>query len=111
MDSVNRLAKGFGVTGKIVQANSVVEKAIIGFQDGNWKPLLLEFESIAAGAGAGMLVALIAPPVLAAFSFPPVIAVVATGLLVAGVAALLDAKTVEKINDTVFTLVETTPAH
>ena len=111
MDSVNRLAKGFGVTGKIVQAHSVVEKAIIGFQDGNWKPLLLEFESIAAGAGAGLLVALIAPPVLAAFSFPPVIAVVATGLLVAGVAALLDAKTVEKINNTIFTLVETTPAH
>ena len=110
-DSVNRLAKGFGVTGKIVQAHSVVEKAIIGFQDGNWKPLLLEFESIAAGAGAGLLVALIAPPVLAAFSFPHVIAVVATGLLVAGVAALLDAETVEKINDTIFTLVETTSAH
>ncbi|MFJ2540319.1 colicin-like pore-forming protein [Pseudomonas sp. NPDC087614] len=97
MDSVNKLAKGFGLTGKIVQAHSVVTKAVIGFQDGNWKPLMLEFESIAAGIGAGAILA-----IGAAFFFPTLAVstpgIVAVGLLIAAVAAYLNAGNVEKIN-------------
>ncbi|WP_339494272.1 colicin-like pore-forming protein [Pseudomonas sp. RA_105y_Pfl2_P56] len=97
MDSVNKLAKGFGLTGKIVQAHSVVTKAVIGFQDGNWKPLMLEFESIAAGIGAGAILA-----IGAAFFFPTLAVstpgIVAVGLLIAAVAAYLNAGNVEKTN-------------
>lgn len=96
-DSVNRLAKGFGVTGKIVQVHSVIEKTAIGFQEGNWKPLMLELESIAAGMGAGALLAVIAA------SFSPALlttvpGIVVVGLLIALAAAFLSADNVEKIN-------------
>lgn len=97
MDSVNRLAKGFGVSGKIVQAHSVIEKTAIGFQEGNWKPLMLELESIAAGMGAGALLA-----VTAAYFFPALVntvpGIVVVGLLIALAAAFLSADNVEKIN-------------
>jgi regulator of protease activity HflC (stomatin/prohibitin superfamily) len=97
MDNVNRLAKGFGVSGKIVQAHSVIEKTVIGFRDGNWKPLMLELESIAAGAGAGALLA-----AAAAHFFPPLVitvpGIVAVGLVIALAAAYLSADNVEKIN-------------
>ncbi|MBV4458783.1 hypothetical protein KVG96_12550 [Pseudomonas sp. COR58] len=97
VDNVNRLAKGFGVTGKIVQAHSVIEKTVIGFRDGDWKPLLLELESIAAGIGAGAILAgaiAMRAPVFA-ISIPGILIV---GLVIAAAAAYLDAKTVEKIN-------------
>ncbi|MDX9674309.1 MULTISPECIES: colicin-like pore-forming protein [unclassified Pseudomonas] len=96
-DNVNRLAKGFGVTGKIVQAHSVIDKTVVGFREGNWKPLMLELESIAAGMGAGALLA-----VIAAYSFPAlaitVPGIVVVGLLIALAAAYLSADNVEKIN-------------
>ncbi|WP_139831481.1 MULTISPECIES: colicin-like pore-forming protein [unclassified Pseudomonas] len=98
VDNVNRLAKGFGVTGKIVQAHSVIEKTIIGFRDGDWKPLLLEFESIALGMGAGMLVAIGAAKLLSAAVASSVLGIVAVGLLIALIASVLDAKNVETIN-------------
>jgi hypothetical protein len=97
MDSVNKLAKGFGVTGKIVQAHSVIEKTVIGFRDGNWKPLILELESIALGAGAGAAVATL----LAVFSpgfAASAIGIVAVGVAIATIASLLNADNVEKIN-------------
>ncbi|MCU0120811.1 colicin-like pore-forming protein [Pseudomonas sp. B2M1-30] len=97
MDNVNRLAKGFGVTGKIVQAHSVIEKTVIGFRDGDWKPLMLELESIAAGMGAGAILAGVIAMHAQAFavSIPGIVIV---GLLVAAVASYLDAKKVERIN-------------
>lgn len=99
-ENLNRLAKGFGVTGRIVQAHSVVEKAIIGFQEGNWKPLMLELESIAAGAGAGALLA----AVLALF-YPAVAAsalgIVAVALLTATISSILDANQVDIINNAI----------
>ncbi|KHA70036.1 colicin-like pore-forming protein [Pseudomonas sp. Irchel s3f10] len=97
MDSVNKLAKGFGVTGKIVQAHSVIEKTVIGFRDGNWKPLILELESIALGVGAGAAVATL----LAVFSpgfAASAIGIVAVGVAIATIASLLNANNVEKIN-------------
>ncbi|MGE1172742.1 colicin-like pore-forming protein [Pseudomonas sp. BW7P1] len=101
MDNVNRLAKGFGVTGKIVQAHSVIEKMVIGFRDGDWKPLMLELESIAAGAGAGALLALALPPLLSLIWVPPAAVVVVTGIAIAAAAIFLDAKAVETINRSV----------
>ncbi|WP_336354611.1 colicin-like pore-forming protein [Pseudomonas granadensis] len=98
MDHVNRLAKGFGVAGKMVQAHSVVDKTVTGFKDGNWKPLMLELESIAVGMGAGAALAALVPminPGVAASA----IGIIAVGLIIALIASLLDAKNVEKIND------------
>ncbi|MGU9850022.1 colicin-like pore-forming protein [Pseudomonas koreensis] len=69
----------------------------IGFQEGNWKPLMLELESIAAGMGAGALLA-----VTAAYFFPALVntvpGIVVVGLLIALAAAFLSADNVEKIN-------------
>ncbi|WP_084776950.1 MULTISPECIES: colicin-like pore-forming protein [unclassified Pseudomonas] len=101
MENVNRLAKGFGVTGKVVQAHSVIEKMVIGFRDGDWKPLMLELESIAAGAGAGALLALALPPLLSLIWVPPAAVVVVTGIAIAAAAIFLDAKAVETINRSV----------
>lgn len=106
MDSVNKLAKGFGVSGKIVQAHSVVEKTVIGFQDGNWKPLMLELESIAAGIAAGVMVAAVVAllPAAAASSAP---VIVAAGLVIAVAAFFLNANNVEKINNVILEQINT----
>jgi len=106
MESVNKLAKGFGVTGKIVQGHSVVTKAAIGFQDGDWKPLMLELESIAAGVGVGALVATVVAslPVAATTSAP---VIVAAGLVIAAAAFFLDSTNVEKINALILEQIDT----
>ncbi|MBV4476758.1 colicin-like pore-forming protein [Pseudomonas botevensis] len=108
MDNVNRLAKGFGVTGKIVQAHSVIEKTVIGFRDGDWRPLMLELESIAAGMGAGAILA-----AAAAYFFPTLIltipGIVAIGLLIALAGAFFSAENVEKINLLILNKFNSTP--
>lgn len=96
-DNVNRLAKGFGVTGRIVQAHSVIAKAVIGFEDGNWKPLLLEFESIAAGAGVGAALAAVAAMISVPFAASAT-GIVVVGVMVAAAAAYLNADSVDRIN-------------
>jgi hypothetical protein len=105
-DNVNRLAKGFGVTGKIVQAHSVIEKTVTGYRDGNWKPLMLELESIAAGIAVGVMVAAAVAllPAAAATSAP---VIVAAGLLIAVAAFMLDANNVEQINNMILEQINT----
>lgn len=102
MDNVNRLAKGFGITGKIVQAHSVIDKTVIGFREGNWKPLMLELESIAIGTGAGAglaaLLAIIGPPGFTASA----IGVISLGIIIATIASLLEAENIEKINSLIY---------
>ncbi|MFG6203403.1 colicin-like pore-forming protein [Pseudomonas retamae] len=98
MDNVNRLAKGFGVAGKMVQAHSVVDKTITGFKDGNWKPLMLELESIGVGMGAVAALAALVSMLNPGFA-ASAMGIIAVGLIIALIAALLDAKNVEKINN------------
>lgn len=99
-ENLNRLGKAFGVTGRIIQGHSIVEKAIVGFKDDNWKPLMLELESIALGAGAAALLA-----ITIAF-FSPALAtsalgIVAVALLMATTASIIDADQVDIINKSI----------
>lgn len=96
-DNANRLAKTFGLVGKAVQAHSIVENAAIGFKDGNWAPLMLELESIAAGAGASALLATVLMPILT-MAVPSTAALIITAILMASASAYLDAKQVDIIN-------------
>jgi hypothetical protein len=96
-DNANRLAKAFGLVGEAVQAHSIVENAAIGFKDGNWAPLMLELESIAAGAGASALLATVLMPILT-MAVPSTAALIITAILMASASAYLDAKQVDIIN-------------
>jgi hypothetical protein len=99
-DNVTRLGKAFGVVGKIVQLNTVVEKTILGVESGDWKPLGLELESIGLGIGAGAILA-----VGMALFFPLFAAsaagVITLAILMAMMAAYLDAQKVDEINSTI----------
>lgn len=97
-DNVNRLGKAFGVVGKIVQAQSLYEKTVHGVLTDDWKPLMLELESVALGVGAGAIVAFVT-----AFFFAPFAAsaagVVTVAVLMAAVASYLDANKADEINN------------
>lgn len=97
-DNVSRLGKAFGVVGKISQANSIREAAVTGFQTGDWKPLMLELEAMAASAGAAALVAVILG-LLFPFWVTTSFGLVVVAVLMASVASLFDANSVDKIND------------
>ncbi|MGS0629952.1 MULTISPECIES: colicin-like pore-forming protein [Photorhabdus] len=55
-NNLKQMGKAFGIVGYSVQAINVYEKTKLGFETGNWSPLFLELESIAAGYGASALV-------------------------------------------------------
>lgn len=98
--NVARLGRAFGVIGKIDQANSLLNAAIVGVETNDWKPLGLEVESIAIGIGAGAVMA----ACMAVFF--PVFATTAAGLVMASVmmamaASFFDAERVEDINERV----------
>ncbi|MHC8315474.1 colicin-like pore-forming protein [Pseudomonas sp. LB3P31] len=99
-DNVTRLGKAFGVVGKIIQLNAVLDKTILGVERGDWKPLGLELESIGLGIGAGALLA-----VGMALFFPIFAAsaagVVMVAILMAIMAAYLDAQKVDEINTSI----------
>lgn len=97
-DNVNRLGKAFGVVGKIVQADAICKKTIIGFKTGDWKPLGLEFESMAAGAVAGAAAGAVLAAGLALLGAPVIITVPAVAIVMAFVASFLDSEKVDEIN-------------
>lgn len=51
-DRMQKMSKGFGYAGKALQIDSIHDKILSGIDTGDWKPLLLEFESMAASAAA-----------------------------------------------------------
>ncbi|MGY2290432.1 colicin-like pore-forming protein [Pseudomonas sp. SDO528_S397] len=97
-DNVVRLGKAFGVAGKVVQADNIRQKAILGFETNNWRPLMLELESIALGAGAGAVLA-----AGIAFAFPTfasaTLGIVVISVMMAAVATYIDDSKVEEINN------------
>lgn len=99
-DNVTRLGKAFGVVGYISQANSVREAAAVGFETGSWKPLMLELEAMALGIGAGALLAVIFALTAPVWSSTAV-GVVVVAVLMAAIASLFNAKSVDKINNLV----------
>lgn len=100
-DNVTRLGKAFGIVGKISQAEAIRKAAVVGFETGVWKPLMLEFEAMAAGIGAGALVA-----TAFALTFPTwgatTAGIIAVAVLMAAAASWLDTDTVDNINNSIF---------
>lgn len=104
-DNVRRLGKGFGVAGFSLQGYTLGERAITGFKTGEWKPFLLELQSIAAGtlatAAAGVLLAsglalVLAPGLAAGVGF------VFTGVILALVSSFIDTQAMEAFNSLVY---------
>lgn len=100
-DNITRLGKSFGIVGKLVQADAIREKAVSGYQTGDWKPLMLELEAMALSAGIGALLA-----VGIAFTFPvfatATAGIVTVSLMMAITSAFIDDKTADEINKLVF---------
>ena len=104
------LSKAFTVAGVALKIETVREKSIEGYETGNWAPLMLEVESwvlggMAASVALGIFSATLGTALLAAGV--PVVTVGIMGIIVAGtVAALIDDKVVDFINNEVIR-----PAH
>ncbi|TFF14302.1 lipid II-degrading bacteriocin [Pseudomonas sp. BCA14] len=97
-DNIKRLGKGFGVVGKIVQAETVGEKVISGYQTGDWKPLMLELEAMAIGAGAGAVLAVGVAFALPAFASATA-GIIIVSIAMAAAASYIDAEKVDEINN------------
>ncbi|NUU34422.1 colicin-like pore-forming protein [Pseudomonas sp. C2B4] len=97
-DNAKRLGKAFGVTGKIVQAEAIREKTIIGIQTGDWKPLGLEIEAIAAGALAAYAAGILLAGFFATIGSPVLLSVPIAALIIASAASYFDSETVDEIN-------------
>lgn len=98
-DNVSRLGKAFGIAGKIVQADTIREKAVYGFKTGDWKPLMLEMEAMAIGTLAAAAAGAVLAAILGLISIPAVIAVPAVAILMALVASSIDASKADELNN------------
>lgn len=97
-DNVSRLGKAFGVAGKIVQAETIREKAVYGFKTGDWKPLMLEVEAMAIGTLVATAAGAVLAAILGLISIPAIIAVPAVAILMALVASSIDASKADELN-------------
>lgn len=107
---LTNLSKAFAAAGVALKIEKVREKSIEGYETGNWAPLILEVESwvlggIAASVALGIFSATLGAALLAAGI--PAVTVGIMGIIVAGtVAALIDDKAVDFLNNEVIR-----PAH
>lgn len=97
-DNVSRMGKAFGVVGKVVQAEAIREKTVLGFETGDWKPLGLEVEAIAVGTLAASAAGILVAGLLAFLSAPAVFSVLIVAVAMAFVSSFFDAKIVDEIN-------------
>ncbi|MHC8305305.1 colicin-like pore-forming protein [Pseudomonas sp. PB3P13] len=98
-DNVNRLGKAFGVVGKIVQAEAIRQKTIIGIETGEWKPLGLEVESLAVGTLAAFAAGALFASLFALTTTLTVISVPVVAVIMALSASYFDVDKVEEINN------------
>ncbi|HEI9768296.1 TPA: colicin [Morganella morganii] len=105
-DNFQRLGKAFGVFGKVLTAEKIREKTAIGFETGNWQPLMLELEAmVISGYAAGIAVSFATSvissiaSVLAIGALPTTLTIIAAITLISYLASLIDDKVVDKINN------------
>lgn len=103
-DNVSRLGKAFGVVGKIVQADAILDKTIDGFKTGDWRPLGLELESMAVGALAGAVAGALLAAFFAFAGAPFIITIPVIAVVMALVASYLDPEKIDEINNYLFNL-------
>ncbi|HCR0879834.1 TPA: colicin immunity protein [Enterobacter hormaechei] len=96
------LSKAFTVAGWLSKVEKVTEKSIIGYETGNWGPLILEVESwVLSGITSALALAvlsLIVSTFLIAGSLPATVTLIAGTLGIVYVASLIDDKVAEKVN-------------
>ncbi|MBT0366448.1 colicin [Morganella morganii subsp. morganii] len=105
-DNFQRLGKAFGVFGNVLTAEKLREKTAVGFETGNWQPLMLEVEAmVISGYAAGIAVSLATSvissiaSVLAIGTLPTTLTIIAAITLISYLASLIDDKVVDKINN------------
>lgn len=105
-ENFQRLGKSFGVLGKVLSVEKLREKAAIGCETGNWKPLMLEVEAmIISGYATGIAISIAISFISSIASFlaigalPTTLAIIATIMLISYLASLIDDKVVDKINN------------
>ncbi|MDZ5641837.1 colicin-like pore-forming protein [Enterobacter sp. A103] len=97
------LSSAFKVADTVIKIEKVREKSIVGYQTGNWGPLMLEVESwVVSGMAAGVAIGIlsISAPVIAATFGIPVTAITIAGILGIGyLASFIDDSVVDEINN------------
>ncbi|NIY48163.1 colicin immunity protein [Cedecea colo] len=97
------LGKSFKAADIALKVEKVREKSIIGYETGNWGPLLLEVESwVLSGLAAGLAMGILATiaPIIATTVGLPVSAIVIMGIIaISIVASFIDDKLVDRINN------------
>lgn len=109
-NKLGNLSRAFKAVDTVMKVEKVREKSIIGYETGNWGPLVLEIESwvvggIAAGVALGLLGSIVSTFLIAG-SFPATAAMIIGILVISLLASLIDDKVVDKINNEIIR-----PAH
>ncbi|EAM2342988.1 colicin-N, partial [Salmonella enterica] len=109
-NKMGNLSRAFKVADVAMKVEKVREKSIIGYETGDWGPLILEVESWIVGGVAGSIAMSIFSATLGMALLTigvPAVAVGIGGIIVAvTVAAMIDEKIVERLNNEVIR-----PAH
>ncbi|WP_439411821.1 colicin-like pore-forming protein [Enterobacter ludwigii] len=96
------LSKAFTVAGWLSKVEKVYEKSVVGYETGNWGPLMLEVESwVLGGITSALALAALSSIVstfLIAGSLPATVTMIAGTLAIIYVASLIDDAVAEKVN-------------
>lgn len=100
-DMANKLSnygRFFKVADLVIKAEKIREKSIEGYETGNWKPLMLEVESMVLSGVASSVALAIVTGILSLFSISalPVIAAI---LVISIVSSFIDASLAERLNN------------
>ncbi|MGT8856423.1 colicin-like pore-forming protein [Enterobacter sp. 186315] len=102
-NKLGNLSKGFNIAGTVLKIEKVREKSIVGYETGNWGPLVLEVESwivsgVAGSIALGLFSAIVGSALLSAGVSLTIVGIM--GIIVAViVSSMIDDKLVDKINN------------
>ncbi|EFG6538945.1 TPA: colicin-N [Escherichia coli] len=109
-NKLGNLSRAFKVADIAMKVEKVKEKSVLGYETGDWGPLMLEVESwVLSGVMAGVATAILGSVVstfLVAGSLPAAIVTIGGLMAIAYLASLIDANIAEKFNNEVIR-----PAH
>ncbi|WP_150099580.1 colicin-like pore-forming protein [Enterobacter sp. 638] len=101
--NLDNLSLAFKGVDKTLLAGKIIDKIRVGYETGNWGPLILEIESSALSAlttAAGLAIVAYSAPFIAATVGLPVTAITVAGIIAVGiVASLIDENVATAINN------------
>jgi hypothetical protein len=99
---LSNLSKAFTAAGWLLKVDKVYEKSVVGYETGNWGPLILEVESwVLSGITSALALAVLSGIVstfLIVGSLPATVTMIAGALAIVYVSSLIDDKVAEKVN-------------